>query len=42
VKRTALALLLALTLVPAASFAQVVIRVGPPAPIVEQPRSASR
>jgi len=34
-KKIALALLLALTLCPAASFAQVVIRVGPPAPIVE-------
>ena len=28
-------LLLAVTLLPAASFAQVVVRVGPPAPIVE-------
>jgi opacity protein-like surface antigen len=34
-KKIALAVLLALILVPAASFAQVVIRVGPPAPIVE-------
>jgi WXXGXW repeat (2 copies) len=36
-KKIALALLLALTMVPAASYAQVVIRVGPPAPIVEHP-----
>ena len=35
-KKTALAILLALTLMPAASFAQVVIRIGPPAPIVER------
>jgi hypothetical protein len=35
VKKIALALLFALTLCPAASFAQVVIRVGPPAPIIE-------
>jgi hypothetical protein len=34
-KKTALAILLALTLLPAASFAQVVIRVAPPAPIIE-------
>jgi len=34
-KKTAFVLLLAFTLAPAASFAQVVIRVGPPAPIVE-------
>ena len=36
-KKIALAVLLALTLLPAASFAQVgvVVRVGPPAPIVE-------
>ena len=33
-KKIALAVLLALTLVPAASFAQVVIRIGPPAPVV--------
>ncbi len=35
------ALLLAAALMPAASFAQVVVRVGPPAPIVETrgPRS---
>jgi len=37
VKKIALALLLALTFVPAASYAQVVIRVGPPAPVVENP-----
>ena len=36
-KEIALALLLALTLMPAVSYAQVVIRVGPPAPIVEHP-----
>ena len=35
-KKIALAILLALTLVPAASFAQVVIRVGPPAPVYER------
>jgi hypothetical protein len=35
-KKIALAVLLALTLVPAASFAQVVIRIGPPAPVVER------
>jgi hypothetical protein len=35
VKKIALALLIAFTLIPAASFAQVVIRIGPPAPIVE-------
>jgi hypothetical protein len=35
-KKFALALLLALTLFPAASFAQVVIRIGPPAPVVEE------
>jgi hypothetical protein len=34
-KKTVLALLLALTLFPAASFAQVVIRIGPPPPVVE-------
>ncbi len=34
-KKTALAVLLALTLLPAASFAQVVIRLAPPAAIVE-------
>src|SRR5208282_3205833 len=36
VKRIALALLLAFTLIPAASFAQVVIRVGPPPPVYER------
>jgi hypothetical protein len=35
-KKIALAVLFALTLMPAASFAQVVIRIGPPAPIVER------
>jgi opacity protein-like surface antigen len=35
-KKIALALVLALTLFPAASFAQVVVRVGPPARIVER------
>jgi opacity protein-like surface antigen len=35
VRKIALAVLFALALSPAASFAQVVIRVGPPAPIVE-------
>ena len=35
-KKTALALLLALTLLPAAAFAQVHITVAPPAPIVER------
>lgn len=35
-KKTALALLFALTLYPAASFAQIVVRIGPPAPIVER------
>ena len=34
-KKTALAVLLALVLAPAASFAQVVIRIGPPPPVVE-------
>jgi hypothetical protein len=34
-KKTALAALLALTLLPAATFAQVVIRIGPPPPVVE-------
>ena len=38
-KKFALAVLFALTLCPAASFAQVVIRIGPPPPVVEQ-RSA--
>ena len=36
-KKFALAALLALTLLPAASYAQVVIRVGPPPVIVERP-----
>ena len=36
-KKIALAVLLALVLAPAASLAQVVIRIGPPAPIVEHP-----
>jgi hypothetical protein len=36
VKKIALALLLAFTLFPAASIAQVVIRIGPPPPIVER------
>jgi len=35
-KKTALAVLLALTLLPAATFAQVVIRMGPPPPVVER------
>ncbi len=35
VKRTALSLLLAICLVPAAALAQVVVRVAPPAPIYE-------
>jgi hypothetical protein len=35
VKKTVLAFLLALSLAPAAAVAQVVVRVGPPAPIVE-------
>ena len=35
-KKIALALLLALTLLPAAALAQVVIRIGPPAPIHER------
>lgn len=34
-KKTAITLLLALTLLPVASFGQVVVRVGPPAPVVE-------
>jgi hypothetical protein len=34
-KKFALAVLLAIAMLPAASFAQVVIRVAPPAPIVE-------
>jgi len=36
VKKIALALLLAFTLIPAASFAQVVIRVGPPPRVYER------
>ena len=36
-KKIALAALLALTFLPAASYAQVVIRVGPPAVVVEHP-----
>jgi hypothetical protein len=36
VKKIALTLLLAITLIPAASFAQVVIRVGPPPPVYER------
>lgn len=36
VKKIALAVLLALALVPAASIAQVVIRIGPPPPVVER------
>jgi YXWGXW repeat-containing protein len=35
VKKTALAVLLGLILLPAASNAQVVVRIGPPAPVVE-------
>lgn len=37
VRKIALAVLLALVLAPAASLAQVVIRIGPPAPIIERP-----
>jgi hypothetical protein len=36
VKKIAMALLLAFTLIPAASFAQVVIRIGPPPPVYER------
>lgn len=36
VKKTLMALLLALCLAPAVSFAQVVVRIGPPAPLVER------
>jgi len=36
VKKLVLALLLAISLSPAASFAQVVVHVGPPPPIVER------
>jgi hypothetical protein len=35
-KKIALTLLLALCMAPAASMAQVVVRIGPPAPIVER------
>ncbi|HZB89441.1 MAG TPA: hypothetical protein VE291_12325 [Terracidiphilus sp.] len=35
-KKIAMALLFALTFLPAASFGQVYVRVGPPAPIVER------
>jgi opacity protein-like surface antigen len=35
-KKMLLAALLALTLFPAASFAQVVVRIGPPPPVVER------
>ena len=35
-KKTALALLFAIALAPAASFAQVAIRVGPPPPVYEE------
>ncbi|HUB28772.1 MAG TPA: YXWGXW repeat-containing protein [Terracidiphilus sp.] len=34
-KKIAMAALLAFTLLPTASFSQVVVRIGPPAPIVE-------
>lgn len=36
-KKLVMAALLAFTMLPAASFAQVVVRVRPPAPIVERP-----
>ena len=36
VKKTALSLLLAICLLPAAAMAQVIVRVAPPAPIVEE------
>jgi hypothetical protein len=36
VKKIAMAALLALTFLPAASFAQVIVRIAPPAPIVER------
>lgn len=36
VKKIAMALLLAFTLMPAASFAQVVVRIGPPPPVYER------
>ena len=41
-KKWILALLLAISLAPAASFAQVVVRIGPPAPIVERRPVPSR
>lgn len=34
-KKTALAVLFALTLLPAASFGQISVRIGPPPPVVE-------
>jgi hypothetical protein len=36
VKKIAMAVLLALTFLPAASYAQVVVRIGPPPPVVER------
>lgn len=36
-KKIALSVLLALAMIPAASYAQVAIRIGPPAPVVENP-----
>ena len=36
VKKIAMAALLALTFLPAATYAQVVVRIGPPPPIVER------
>jgi hypothetical protein len=36
VKKIAMAALLALTFLPAASYAQIIVRVAPPAPIVER------
>jgi hypothetical protein len=36
VKKIAMALLLAFTLIPAASFAQIVVRIGPPPPVYER------
>ena len=36
VKKIAMAALLALTFLPAASYAQVIVRIAPPAPIVER------
>ena len=35
-KKIALAVLLALTMLPTASFAQVVVRIGPPAPVYDR------